>query len=258
MSLSQPDAPDPWATAASQSMFNKDNAQFQQSLNQTGQVTPYGTLLYDNPGQVGAVATQTLNPTQQTLFNKYQKSQNQAGSAALNLIDNATGMYTSPPDFTSASSPLVKSQMQAFQDYMAPIFKQQESNLDSKLQNQGLAEGGKAWENAQRGQMTAEDQAAANALMQFEPQAYQQAVQTYNQPLQTFAGLFGAATPQGTQQPFVSTPQTQSQPPNYEGAVQNQYNAQMQQYGNTMQGVSNLGSAAVGGLFGLYSPFKRA
>ncbi len=256
MSLSQPDPPDPYATAATQFGFNEQATKQALGLSQTNQATPFGSLTYSTPGEVGGTATQTLTPQQQLLLNQFQRTQNQSGNVAGKLLGNTSAMYANAPDFTSTSAPLVKSQMKAFQDYMAPIYKQQESNLNSKLQNQGIGQGSEAWTNAQRGQMTSEDQAALATLMQAEPQAFQQAVTTYQTPMQTIAGLFGASTPQGVQQPFVNTPQASLEPPNFQGLTEQNYQQQNDIFGKTMQGISGLGSAAVTGLFGLGRPLR--
>ena len=48
---SAPEAPDPYATAQAQAQFNNQTAQTQQALNMVNQVTPYGTLTYEQTGQ---------------------------------------------------------------------------------------------------------------------------------------------------------------------------------------------------------------
>lgn len=255
MSLSQPSPPDANATAQTQTMYNQAAAGQNQLLNEVNQNTPYGSLDYSaSMSPLGipiTTASQNLSPQQQQLLDQYQGTQGQLGSEASSLAGNTAGMYSSAPDFTSASSPLVQQQMAAFNSYMAPTYAMQQSNLNSQLQNQGIGQGSEAWTNAQRGQAQSQDQAAQSALMNFEPQAFNQAVQTYNQPLQTLAGLFGASAPQGVQQPFVTTPQTQMQPANYSGLTEQNYQQQNQIYGNTMSGLFGLGSAAIkGGLFG--------
>lgn len=48
--MNAPQAPDPYATAAAQTASNKDTANYQQSLNQTNQITPYGSINYQQTG----------------------------------------------------------------------------------------------------------------------------------------------------------------------------------------------------------------
>ena len=75
-----PQAPDPVATAAAQQTMNQNTATTQQLLNMTNQVTPDGSLTYNQTGTnsfVGAdgktysvpqfTAAQTLSPTGQQL-----------------------------------------------------------------------------------------------------------------------------------------------------------------------------------------------
>jgi hypothetical protein len=75
---SAPAPPDPVATAAAQGNMNQNTATTQQLLNMTNQVTPDGSLTYNQSGNnsfTGAdgksytvpqfTATQTLSPTQQ-------------------------------------------------------------------------------------------------------------------------------------------------------------------------------------------------
>lgn len=252
MSLSQPSPPDPYLLASQQGGLNLQAAQQAAGLSEANQNTPFGSLVIQGAGGPNPTYNQTLSPAQQALLDRYQATQGTLGTTAGNLAGAVSGMYGAIPDFTSMSSPLIKAQMKAFNDYMAPTYKMQQSNLDAKLQNQGLAQGSEAWTNAQRGQKQSQDQAAQSALMNFEPQAYSQAVSSYELPMQTLASLFGATAPQGVQQPFVPTYSTQNpQPANLMGAAEQNYAQQNQIFGNTMQGLSSLGSAAVKGLFGL-------
>lgn len=255
MSLSQPKAPDAGQTTGIQSQLNQNAAQEQQVLNEKNLHSFAGDTTYTNDG-----VYQSLSPQIQQLLSQFQGTQGQIGGTASKLASSifSNPNYTGTPDFTSASAPLVQSQMDAFNKYMAPTYAMQQSNLDAKLQDQGLPQGGAAWNNAQRGQALSQDQAAQAALMQFEPQAYQQAVQSYELPLQSLAAMFGMTSPgsgtQGLQLPFTQqyTPQVNLQPANYMGAAQQQFQNQQNQFQNTMSGLGGVGSA-VGGMFGLNS-----
>ena len=96
---SAPTPPNPVATAAGQTATNIGTAQANTALNNMNQVTPYGSLTYDNTqagnyqfldattGNTWTIprwtATQTLSPTQQNIANLGQQSQtNLAGLAA--------------------------------------------------------------------------------------------------------------------------------------------------------------------------------
>ena len=104
---SAPTPPNPVATAAGQTATNIGTAQANTALNNMNQVTPYGSLTYDNTqagnyqffdattGNTWTIprwtATQTLSPAQQNIANLGQQSQtNLAGLAA-----NQSGMLQS-------------------------------------------------------------------------------------------------------------------------------------------------------------------
>ena len=184
---------------------------------------------------------------------------------ALSSNIGASGQYNNVPNFLSQSSPQVQAQMAAYQGYMQPFYNMQTSNLNSMLQNQGIPQGSQAWNNAQMGLDTSMNQGAQSALMNFEPQAFNQAVANYQIPLQTASGLLNSGAPASLNQSFYNTPQSGfSQPPNYQQAAQAQYQAQQNQFQNTVGGIEQLGSgllgvaggpagigAGIGGLFGL-------
>ena len=256
MSLSQPNAQEtnPAILAPIQQAFNEQAGVNQIGLNAINQVTPFGSLTYTGTPGNGMYATQELTPQLQTLLNQFQNTQGTIANTASNLAGTFGNLYGQPPDLLGMSSPQVQAQMAAFNSYMQPTYKNQLSNLQSQLQDQGITQGSAAWDNAMRGYYTSQDQANAAALMQFEPQAYAQAVQNYQLPMQTLAGLFGMTSPSasisGVSQPFVNTPTASVQPPNYQGQAQNYYQNQQNQFQNTMGGLGTLASGLGTGLFG--------
>lgn len=253
MSLSQPKPPDAGLLAYTQTQMNQSAAESQRALNEQNFAGPFGGTNYTNN-----TVTSWLSPEMQSLVDAFQGTQGKIGAGVNTLAGNIAGNanYTGLPDFTSASAPLVKSQMAAFNDYMQPTYKNQLSNLQSQLAEQGITQGSDAWNNAMRGYYTSQDQANQSALMNFEPQAYSQAVQSYELPLQTLASLFGMTQPgaavPGTQQPYATqySPQENIQPANYMGAAQTQFQNQQQQFQNTMAGLGQLGSGLVSGAGG--------
>ncbi len=270
MSFSQPTPPDPGISSAIQSNLNQNAAQATSDINRGNLSTPFGSNQYTRDGLTQSLSQPVANQVQQfqNLQDQYHQTQDQvARNAAFPLTNSFGQLYSQPADMLAMSSPLVQAQMQAFNNYQRPLWTQQESNLDSKLHNQGIGQGSTAWNNAQRGQMQSEDQAQAATLLQAEPAAFNQAMQNYALPMQTLSGLLGITAPgaaaTGTQLPFTTQymPQTQIPSANYQGAAQNQFNAQQQQFQNTMSGLGTIGSGLVGafglgngglaGLFGL-------
>lgn len=242
----QPTPPNPATTANQQQQYNIGAGTAQQNLNMVDQANPYGSLAYTqngtNPdGTPKYGANVSLSPQQQQLYDQYTKTQGITGQTAQNLATNMGGMYSQAPNLDFSST---LKQLQGWQqDYVNPIFKQQESNLDSKLRAQGIQLGSDAYANAQNLQARNEGDVNNQFFQQAEPLAYNQAVTSYQLPLQTYETLINGTQPQSPN--FVSTPTAQVQPPNYMGAQQNNYNAQVQNYQNQQAGMWGLAKAGL-------------
>ena len=248
--LSQPSPPDPTATANAQQQYNIQAAKEQQTVNNVNQVNPYGSLTYNQTGTDAAgvpsyTATTALNPQEQALFNTYVGTQQGIGNAANALIGNLGSSLTTPPNLSTGA--LTNQMMQWGQQYMQPIFNQQQSNLNSQLASQGITQGSDAYNNAQNLQSRNVNNAYENLFMQAEPQAYQQALSTYQAPIQTLGTLLGQSAPGSVGQNLVSTPQANIQPPNYASLAEQNYQQQLNQYQNTMAGLFSIPSAVLGG-----------
>lgn len=178
-----PPAPDPVTTAAAQTKQNIDTANATAALNHANQITPYGssTWAHDDLGPNGTsqwTNTVTLDPAQQKLLDSSNKiSQNMAdlGESQLGTVKNTLGQplnYDNAPkqvngvsyggiqnDIDMSKVPelvggadLAKS----FQDaqraaygmqtqYLDPQYKQRQTDLETKLINQGVLQGTDAW-----------------------------------------------------------------------------------------------------------------
>ena len=75
---SMPKPPDPYNTANAQGNVNQETAYAQQRLNQTNQVTPYGSLTYTNSGQ-----PITYNKFNQKLYDERVAARQKAGTPGL-------------------------------------------------------------------------------------------------------------------------------------------------------------------------------
>jgi hypothetical protein len=247
--LSPPSAPDPTQTTARQAALNQAAATAQNKTNMVNQFNPYGGLGYtaDPNAPGGYSANVTLSPQQQQLFNQLYGSQAALGGAGTSLAGNVAGMYGTAPDLSYLSGKTGSQMQDLYNTYQAPIFKQQESNLTAQLLNQGLTPGSEAWNNAQNLQARNEANATQSFTMGMEPQAFQQAVTQYQLPLQTTEQLMQAGAPTMPNQSFVQTPTSQIQPPDYQGAVAQQYAAQMANYQNMMKGLFAVPTALAGG-----------
>ena len=107
-SPSPPPPPDPIATATAQGVINADTARLQGRMNRLDQVTPYGSLTYEDLGNDRSRATTTLSDAQTRLLNLSNQAQETYGTAALNQLQSVRGQLSTP---FSYSGPSVQSQI---------------------------------------------------------------------------------------------------------------------------------------------------
>lgn len=104
-----PTPPDPVATASAQAQANAGTATAQTALNNTNQITPYGSLTYNvtgsqsytNPdGSTSTVptytSTQTLSPAEQALFDQQNALGQQSNAAASTALSTLQGSLNNP------------------------------------------------------------------------------------------------------------------------------------------------------------------
>ncbi len=242
MSFTQPKSPDPSATAQMQQGYNYNAAKQQQAINSVNQSTPYGSLTYDKDpnSPAGYSANVTLSPAQQELLNQFQQTQGTLGGAAGNLSKQFDGLFSQAPnlDPSATTNQLMKWQ----QDYINPIFKQQQSNTDAQLRNQGLTPGSEAYNNAQNLLARNQGDVTNQFFAQSEPLAFNQAVTEYQLPRQTLQSALGFALSgtQPTGPSFQQTPQETINPANYAGIAQQNFQNQQKQFENTMSGLGQI------------------
>lgn len=242
MSFSQPNSPDPLATSNQQLSFNEQAAAAQNKNNSYNQSTPYGSLSYtpDQNSPSGYSINTSLSPAQQAILNNLQSYQTTQGNTANALASNVAGMYSQGPNIDPSST---TKQLQSWQQqYVQPLFNQQQSNLDAKLQNQGLTPGSEAFNNAQNLLARNQGDVTNQFFAQDEPLAFNQAVQQYQLPLQTLQGLFGQTQP--TAPSFQGAPNAQIAPPNYAGAAQSNFTNKQGQFQNTISDLGQLAGSA--------------
>lgn len=251
MSFSAPSPPDPYQTANAQEGLNKQTAIYQAETNNVNQTTPYGSLTYKqtgtNPdGTPIFSATTAYTPAVQNLFNTDVGTQTEMANAANTLAKNLGSSLSSAPNL---SNPALVNEMMGWQNqYMQPIFNQQQAALNSQLANQGIAQGSDAYNNAQNLFSRNVNNAYEQAMAQDEGQAYNQALMSYEAPIQTLGTLLGESQPTGTvNQSLINTPQEQIQPADLESLVQQNYAQQLNNYQNTMSGLFSIPAAVLGG-----------
>jgi hypothetical protein len=239
-----------------QQTSNLQTGAAQQAMNQTNQVTPFGSLTYNqsgtytDPGTGTAVptytATTSLSPAEQALLTQSQGIQNGQLGAAQSLI---------PQVQRNAATPLPNQQQgqnAAYDELMArqnQQFGTETSQLQTQLANQGINPGTTAYNNAFLPLNQSEVDAVNQAQLQssnLAGQNLQQAIAAQNAPLQQLQALEGQGG--AIQNPtLTNTPTTTVAPTNTEAPQIAAYQGELGSYEQSLAA----NNAMSGGLFGL-------
>lgn len=252
---SPPPQPDPVATAKTQGEMNTNTAITSQLLNQTNQVTPYGTLTYEQNGTnsfVGAdgktysvpkfTATQTLSPTEQALLDLSNKTRTNLGQIGVDQSAKIGSLLGTNVNLDTAAEDKINALASKRLD---PRFARDEEALRTRLTNQGIQPGSQAW-NAEMTQFQQGRNDAYNQLaLTGRSQGVSEALAERNQPINEITALMSGS--QVSSPNFTSTPQTNVAGVDYTGLVNNNYNQATSQYNAAVA----KNGAAMGGLFGL-------
>lgn len=251
-----PPAPDPKVTADAQAGMNRDTAQAQQLTNAVNQVTPDGSLTYTQGGDYSYVgsdgktvtiprltATQALSAGGQKLYDTNMATKQAISQIGLDQSQRIGGLLGSPVDLSNDATE--QRLIELGNKRLQPLQAQQEETLRARLSNQGLQPGSEAWnrEMAQFGRTS--NDAIDQLILQGHGQAVQEALTQRNQPINEISALLSGS--QVSQPNFVGTPQASIASPDYMGAVQNQYQAQL----GAWNAQNQQNNAFMGGLFGL-------
>lgn len=275
-----PAAPDPVQLANAQANANTQTAQQQQKLNMVNTEGPSGSVSYvaDPTAPGGYKQVTSLTPQEQANYNAQtgvygsalQTAQDQIGrvNQALGQGLNTEGLPALQGFDPATAQRYEDAAYQSATRRLDPQFQRMESGLDAKLAAQGLGANSAASQNLR--QDFARDRtdaygAAQNAALQqglqsaiaggtFGNQARTQGLQEraymQNQPIQQLQALLGTGevgTPQGVQYTPTSVGQTDVLGANAlsQQAQWNKYNAKSQQQSGLMNGLFQLGSAAI-------------
>lgn len=259
-------SPPPVASASSVAQTAQQYNQQAQQASAVNQTNPYGSLSYTTGPDGQLTANSSLSQPEQGLLNTLQGTQATAGQQGSNVLSQAN-YGSGTPDLSTNAGSIVESNLGNYENYLNPFFTEQSTNLDNQLRNQGINPGTDAYTRATNDLGQTQDQAVSGFAASMEPQAYNEAVQSYELPLSTASSLASLGSPVGYGSSNVNTP-TQT-PVNYSGVVSQQQNAQQTQYQSQVQqnnallnGIfSGLGAvagapsgsligSALGGLFG--------
>lgn len=246
-SPSPPPAPDPVATAKAQGAANKETAIAQYGLNATNQVTPSGTLSYEQigtwpDGTPRYQATTALSEKQQGLFDLGQQTQQNLGNIGVEQSGRIRDVLGKPFDINAARGTELADINRTFLD------PQWARNLDAKkteLFNSGVRPGSQAYNDAMQGLEDQKQRAYNSMFLDSYGQANQAALTERNQPLNEITALLRGS---GVSQPsFTNTPTPGVAPTDVIGAQQQALNQGNLAY----QGQLAQNNAMMGGLFGL-------
>lgn len=208
---SAPTPPNPQQTANAQTSTNIGTAVAQQTLDNTNQVTPYGTTTYNQSGgyvdpKTGQFVpsyteTTALNPTEQAILTGTENAGLGLVPAAGTLANQAGEFSTNPLNVNQTANnatiaggpqaldaPVAQAAYNASTAFLTPQFQQQQTDLQDQLARQGISVGNNAYGNAenqlQNTQNAALTGAANNAVVTGANQAnnmYGLALQGQNQ-----------------------------------------------------------------------------
>lgn len=245
MGKSAPRAPDPMQTAQAQAGLNRETAITQQELNMINQSGPWGSVNYTQTGTSANGTPQysqttTLSPSQQRIFDQTQAASGNLAQLANTQSQQLQQHMANPFSFDNQDAADWAYDLGASR--LDPRMEQQQSALATRLANQGLAPGSRAWEAAMNQQGQNENDAYNQLMLNGRQQAFNEALTEYNNPLNSMSALLSGSQVQAPGQTMGGTPQASVGGVDYTGLVNQQYQAQNQNYQARMGGL--------GGLFG--------
>lgn len=253
MGKKAPKAPDPVATAAAQGAWNSFTAQQQQAMNMTNQVSPWGTLNYNQTGSQTIIdpngkavevprytAVTSLTPEQQAIYDQTQAAELNLANIANEQSGRIGELLNNPFEFNNSDAE------QWAYDLASPRILQQQQKNEGALRSQLIASGirpGTAQWDSEMSRLTNANTDQLNQLaLTGRSQAFNEALQQRNQPLNEIIGLMSGTQIQNPNATFAQTPQSQVAGVDYSGLVNQNYQNQVSQY--------NARTGALGGLFG--------
>lgn len=246
--MKSPSYPDPAQTANQQLGLNTKTAIAQTGLNSINQQTPFGNLTYTQVGKwpdgtPHFVATTTLSPAQQKLFDTQNALSVKLGGIGLNQADRIGKLLGAPLDLSNGA--LEKSIAAHYDPRLDERFGKDYQNLESELANRGIGQGSSAYDAAIKQFNEGKNDAYNQVLIGARGQALQEMLTQRNQPINEITALMGGSQVQQPQ--FGSTPQSGIGDVNYSGLVTDQYKAQRDNANAFNGGLFNLGSSLLGG-----------
>lgn len=255
-----PSAPDFTQAAQAQTSQQQQIAQDALNQNRYNESTPFGSRQWTRDAQGNWTSTTSLSPEQQALYDQDVALSRQYGQTAQSLLGNAQDTLSDPFSFTGSDRQRVEDQIYGgMTSRLDDRFGRAQSQLETRLANQGITPGSEAYTAAMRdfqyGQNDAYQQAMTQAtglgLNEAQNEFGRQLTQ-YNNPVNVLGALRGGS--QATVPQFGAGAQmATTQAPNLMGAAQAQYGATADQYNADAARRSNFW----GGLLDLGSTLYR-
>lgn len=231
--------------------MNQNTAVQSQLLNMVDQTNPYGSVRYNNVGSntfVGADGktysvpkfeqSTSFTPEGQAIFDQTLGAQNNLATTANNQSSLVKDTLSKPFEFNNQDAADWAYDLGASR--ILPQQQQDEAALRSRLVNSGLRPGTQAY-TTELTRLTQNNRDQLNQLaLTGRSQAFGEAIQTRNQPLNELNALLSGSQLQNPGTASSATPQTSVAGVDYAGLVQ-------QNYQNKLQS----SQAGLGGLFGL-------
>lgn len=222
-------------------------------------------------------STVNLSPEMQAIFDSQMRQQDKLGQLSENALGQVENAYATPYSYDNinqlyGSDDLNDARLrteEAIYSRLNPQFDRDEEAMRTRLINQGIAQGSEAYntemerfnqmKNDARMQAVLAGGTESDRLFNQSLTARQQGIteldRLRSQPLNEYLAMSGQqqlTTPQFQQYNYAGAPT-----PDYQGAVQNQYQSQLANYNsqqasknNALGALFSLGGAAVGGMVG--------
>ena len=252
-----PALPDPRETAAAQTGTNVSTALANAILGNVNQITPFGTLTYDQIGTQSVYdpytrqnydipryqATQELTPEQQEILGRTTAAQTNLAGLAQQLSGQAQTQLADP--LTLGNEAVEGRLFELGSARLDPRFERQRAQLEQDLANRGIRIGSAAYQTATEQQRQAEADAYNQLLLSGRGQAVQEQLAQRAQPINEISALLSGS--QVTQPSFVPTQQPQLPTTDVAGLINQNYQSQLANY----QQQAAQRQSLLGGLFGL-------
>lgn len=245
-------APDPVATAKAQGAANRDTAVTQYGLNATNQVTPGGSLTYNQIGKwedgtPRFEATTALNPNEQKIFNTGEQTKQNLADIGSTQSAKIGGLLNTPFSVGDATNSKIAQIQKGFLD---PEWDRRSQQLESSLTNRGIRPGSEQYSLMQRDFGDQRSRAYDQSYLDAYGKAQQAALTERNQPINEISALMSGS--QVSQPNFTNTPMPGVAPTDVIGAQEQSlrqgnvgFNAALQQNMGLMNGLFGLGGAGI-------------